>query len=156
MLLVHYIIIRLLSVCPSHRLSVRLYFCPSLRPSLCPSRPFLCLCNYLCPFLYHSFHLRHNYPPLSPSSDVDECKQSTQPCDPSFECFNTVGSFLCRCPKGTMESDGVCVDKKSFAGTVRATAVNYTEALANKTSPEYQEMERRAVQEVRQKSNTYL
>ena len=55
-----------------------------------------------------------------------------------------------------MESDGVCVDKKSFAGTVRATAVNYTEALANKTSPEYQEMERRAVQEVRESINTFI
>ena len=83
-----------------------------------------------------------------PPPDVNECVQSSKPCDPSYVCINTVGAFECRCPKGTMEKAGACIPKKSFAGTVRAKVLNYTQELQDKSSTEYKEAERRAVQEV--------
>lgn len=36
--------------------------------------------------------------PLSPCTDVDECAES--PCHPAAVCYNTPGSFSCRCRPG--------------------------------------------------------
>ena len=53
-----------------------------------------------------------------------------------------------RLSKGTMEKAGACVGKQTFAGVARATTVDYVAQLKNKTSPQYKEMERKAVQQV--------
>ncbi|XP_069810391.1 thrombomodulin-like [Dendropsophus ebraccatus] len=41
-------------------------------------------------------------------TDMDECATSTSPCD-GLLCVNTLSSFICACPKGFTEYNGVCI-----------------------------------------------
>ena len=44
--------------------------------------------------------------------DVDECTKGTAACTNGRVCNNTVGSYQCICPLGTLESNGTCNGKQ--------------------------------------------
>ncbi|CAB4059875.1 unnamed protein product [Lepeophtheirus salmonis] len=67
-----------------------------------PTNPPQCLCKP-----------GHTGNPLVGCEDIDECKDSN-PCGTGAHCFNIMGSFKCKCPRGTRGDPYIygCVGKK--------------------------------------------
>jgi hypothetical protein len=81
-------------------------------------------------------------------SDVDECSMPKPPCDTSYDCINTIGSFICRCPPGTREDNNKCHSKKTFTGSLRATKLDFGNELHNRRSDDFKKMEMVMLHEV--------
>ena len=55
-------------------------------------------CNTMCMWIIiRHFHI---FVQTKFTTDIDECAESTDMCDPNAECTNTIGSYNCTCTVG--------------------------------------------------------
>ena len=69
------------------------------------------------------------------SLDINECLIAGQNgemiCNSTQICINTIGSFVCMCPVGTVLYEGKCIEPQSFVSTIsiHSTTFNSTPSV---------------------------